>query len=120
MDALMSFKGLVEIAGKFGLVGLILLLWWYDNRQIRQQNEQHKSDLKLVLDGYQADMKEQREMYKNNASLCKDFANIATDLREIVILNTQTMTTVSNEIRQNEFCPMQRVKKEQIIRDSGY
>jgi hypothetical protein len=113
MDSI-GLTSLLEIASKFGLVGIILFLWWYDSRQAKLQDKQHSDDLKLVLDRYQLHMAEQREMYKNNASLCKDFSNIATDLREIVIMNIEKMTRVEEAVRQNQFCPMQRVEKKQI------
>jgi hypothetical protein len=110
-----SLTSILEITSKFGLVGLLICLWWYDARRMEKSEKQHTDDLKLVLDRYQKDMTEQREMYKNNASLCKDFSNIATDLREIVIMNIEKMTRVEEAVRQNQFCPMQRVEKKQIV-----
>ena len=71
-----SLGEIVTLVEKFGVVGLVILLWWLDNRRIWAVMEQNKSD-----------MAEQREMYKTNVSLCRDFSSIASDLREIVILS---------------------------------
>jgi hypothetical protein len=113
----------MKIASDFGLVGFIIFLWWTDGRRIMavlEQDKQHlatildrdaknlaamndryQRDLATVLERYQKDMLEQREMYRNNASLCRDFASIATDLRDIVTLNIQTMTRVGDAVERN-------------------
>lgn len=119
MDSI-GFTTVLDILGKFGTVGLILFMWWYDSKYMREQAAQHKKDLETVLAQYKQDMSEQRKMYENNVKLCESFASISKDLRDIVILNTQQITTMAGEIRQNEYCPMIRVKKEQILQKSGY
>ena len=88
----------LKILSDFGLVGLIVFLWWSDNKRVW-----------AILDQYRLDMDEQREMYKSNASLCRDFASIASDLRDIVSLNIQKMTQIDDAVRQNQFCPMVRI-----------
>ena len=65
---------------------------------------------------YKKDMLEQRKMYESNVSLCRDFASIATDLRDIVTLNIQTMTEVKDGINQNQFCPLVRVDSQKVVR----
>ena len=54
-------------------------------------------------------------MYRANASLCRDFSSIATDLRDIVTLNIQTMSRVDESVRGNQFCPMIRIKNERRV-----
>jgi len=95
---------LLKVLTDAGVIGLILFLWWYDNRRIW-----------VVLKQYQADMVEMRKMYENNVSLCKDFSSVSHDLREVVILNVQQMTTMNDAIRQNQYCPVVRIDKKQII-----
>ena len=96
--------GFFEIFKNFGLVGLIIVLWWMDQKKVYK-----------ILDKYKADMAEQRRMYESNVSLVKDYQSVAGDLKDVVIINTQAMTTLSEQIRQNEFCPMQRVNKKKVI-----
>jgi hypothetical protein len=50
------------------------------------------------MDRYAADMKEMRDMYLTNASLVKRYEEVAGDLREVVILNTQAMTRLVDRI----------------------
>jgi len=99
-----NLVGLFEVFKSFGVVGLVIVLWWVDSKKVYK-----------ILDKYKADMAEQRRMYESNVSLVKDYQSVASDLKEIVILNTQTITQLSEEIRQNEFCPMQRVSKKKVI-----
>ncbi len=58
-------------------------------------------------------------MYKNNVELCEQVTDIAKDLREVVMLNTQQSTVLSEEIKQNQYCPLIRVKKEIVYQKSG-
>jgi ribosome-associated protein YbcJ (S4-like RNA binding protein) len=95
----------LKILGDFGTIGLVIFLWWSDNRRIM-----------TVLNQYKIDMGEQRKMYEANVSLCRDFASIANDLRDIVTLNIQTMTEVKDAVNQNQFCPLVRVDQQKISR----
>lgn len=97
MDSL-SLSGVLKVLADFGTVGLIIYLWWADNKRIWN-----------VMDQYKADMDEQRKMYEANVSLCRDFASISKDLRDIVTLNIQKMTEVDDAVRQNQYCPLVRV-----------
>ena len=125
MDSI-SISNILKIASDFGLVGFIIFLWWTDGKRIMAVLDQGKKDLatvlerdahnlSAVLERYQRDMTEQREMYRNNASLCRDFASIATDLRDIVTLNIQTMTQLNDSVRGNQFCPMMRIREERAL-----
>ena len=111
-----TLAGVLKIAGDLGLVALVIYMWWTDKRQIWAVIDQHKKDMSAVLLQYQQDMVEQRDMYRANASLCRDFASIAGDLRDIVSLNIQKMTQVDEAVRQNQFCPMMRIHKEKSIK----
>ena len=95
----------LKILSEFGVLGLVIFLWWSDNKRVW-----------AVLSQYKSDMAEQREMYRANVSLCKDFSSVANDLRDIVTLNIQTMTQVDEAVRQNQFCPMMRIRKEKTIK----
>ena len=104
MDSI-GLSTVLKVLGDFGIVGLIVFLWWMDNRRIWAVMEQYKSD-----------MAEQRKMYEANASLCRDFASVASDLRDIVTLNIQKMTEVDDAVRQNQFCPLIRVDERKVMK----
>ena len=53
----------------------------------------------------------QKQMYDNNVILLKETQSIAKDLKEIVILNTQTSQKLTDSVEQNQFCPMMRFEK---------
>jgi hypothetical protein len=60
---------------------------------------------------YHADMQEQREMYKNNAELCRRYVQLAEDQRDVIVMNTQAMTRLVSSIDGNQYCPMIRLEK---------
>jgi len=107
MDSI-TLMSVLKVLGEFGTVGLIIFLWWADNRRFQG-----------LLDQYKADMNEQREMYKSNVSLVKKSLEVSADLRDVVILNTQVMQTLCDEIRQNEYCPATRINKKKAYIAGG-
>jgi hypothetical protein len=118
----LSVGNLVKLVTEVGPIGLVIFFWWYDNRRIWIVFEQHKKDIEItrtqladrttvILEQYRGDMLEQREMYRANASLCREYSNLASDLRNIVSLNIQAMTRVDDAVRQNQYCPMVRVDR---------
>lgn len=115
-----SLGAVLKILADFGIVGLVIFLWWSDNKRIWEVIEKHSKDTQSIMDRYQRDMEEQREMYRANASLCRDFSSIAGDLRDIVTLNIQKMTEVDNAVRQNQFCPLIRVDKKKIMQMADF
>ncbi|ESP62816.1 hypothetical protein SMITH_197 [Smithella sp. ME-1] len=111
-----SLGSVLKIVSDFGTIGLIIFLWWQDNRRIENILEKNSKDMAAVLDRYSKDMAEQRKMYESNVSLCKDFASVTNDLRDIVTLNIQTMTECKDSINQNQFCPVIRISKKKAMR----
>ncbi len=95
-----SFKTFIDIFQEFGPFGIVLVLWWYDVKQIRK-----------ILEQYKDDMREMRRMYEDNVALVKDYRDLAGDLKEVVIMNTQAIVGLDKDIVKNQFCPL--VRKEQ-------
>ncbi len=121
-----TLANLIKLVSEVGPIGLVIFFWWYDNRRIWIVFDQHKKDLAaervqladrtaVILEQYRGDMNEQREMYRANASLCRDFASVTEDLRNIVTLNIQAMTRIDDAVRQNQFCPMMRIHDEKVV-----
>lgn len=49
-------------------------------------------------------------MYENNVELVTAYNKLATDLHEVVMVNTRVMTELVQAIRTNQFCPMVRLQ----------
>ena len=47
----------------------------------------------------------------SNVRLVEKYETIATDLKDVVIMNTQAMTKICDDIEKNQFCPMVRLEK---------
>jgi hypothetical protein len=93
----------LEVLRFLGLPGLIVLMWYVDRR-----------DMARVLIQYKDDMKEVRTMYENNARLVKHYEDLAGQLKDVVTLNTQHMQSLTEAVRNNQFCPMLRKKTGEI------
>jgi len=85
---------LIQLAGNIGFGAVVLILWWSDQKTIRK-----------ILDEYKKDMVEQRKMYADNVTLVKQTQEIAKDLKEIYVLNTQALTRVCDFIKSNHGGP---------------
>jgi hypothetical protein len=51
-------------------------------------------------------------MYKNNFKLVEDYAKLAKDLHDVVIMNTTAMTRLIDSIKTNQYCPAVRLEKQ--------
>lgn len=107
---------ILKILGDFGTLGLVIFLWWSDNKRIEKNMTEHNVQITSILNKYKEDMDAQRKMYESNVSLCRDFASVTKDLRDIVTLNIQTMTECKDAINNNQFCPIIRVSKKKALR----
>ena len=47
-------------------------------------------------------------MYENNVDLVKNYEKIAGGLQDILVLSTQTMTSVKLSVDNNLYCPLMR------------
>lgn len=57
-------------------------------------------------------------MYEHNVLLVKDYASLASDLKDIIVMNTQTLTRVCDDVNRNQYCPQVRLKKDASGRES--
>lgn len=85
---------------ELGLPAIIFIVWYFSERSHDRTLEQ-----------YRADMNELRQMYQNNVDLVKAYQMLATDLKDIVILNSQGYQRLSDEINGNQYCPQIRLQK---------
>jgi allophanate hydrolase subunit 1 len=95
-----NLAGLLEIFRAFGLVGVIVMIWYFDSKALRK-----------ILERYKTDMAEQRKMYENNVKLVQSYQALAQDLKDVVIMNTTAMQKMTDAINTNQFCPMVRLEK---------
>lgn len=102
---------LFEFGIQFGLAGVVLILWFLTDRSKTQLMESYRKDVTDILARYGQDIQEIRHMYESNVRLVKAYEEMAKDLHEVVIINTQTMQRVCEEIRTNQYCPAVRINE---------
>jgi len=109
-----NLPGMIAFFQAFGPIGLVALIWYIDMRALRRMHADHKDQVTKILAGYKEDMAETRRMYESNVRLVESYDSLAKDLKDVVVLNTRQMTKLSEEIVQNQYCPVMRVEKRTI------
>ena len=92
-----------NLIANFGLAGAIFVIWWFNYKQTSK-----------ILAAYQKDMAEMRQMYERNVDLVRSYESLAGDLKDVIMMSTQTLTRLNDGILANQYCPMVRINlKEQ-------
>lgn len=107
----LSIIALLGYSAQFGLPGLVLVLWWINDRANQKMIGTYRDDMQKALGEHGKHMEEIRRMYESNVRLVQGYESVARDLKDIVIINTQTMTTLNDNIRNNQYCPRVRLEK---------
>lgn len=107
-----SLEGIVKLVSNFGMPGLVMVLWYLSDKSHDQTLKQYREDILEQRRMYEDGLKEVREMYERNVLLVKDYASVAGDLKDIIVMNTQTMTRLCDDVNRNQYCPMVRLRKE--------
>lgn len=102
----------------FGLVCLIMVFWWLNERK-RAENERkrqealtaYRDDMNKVLQAYGQDLQAVAAFYRDNVKLVESYEKVADSLHDQVILNTQVMQKLTDSICTNQFCPLSRLPK---------
>lgn len=111
MDPVTWGGGMVEIIKTYGAVGClmvcaIILLW-----MVWRMADNYRKDMMTSLSEHRSQMDEVRKMYENNVSLARNYEAIAGDMHNLIVMNTQTLQQLSDEVRQNQYCPYVRLEK---------
>ncbi|MCG8553588.1 MAG: hypothetical protein MI799_24555 [Desulfobacterales bacterium] len=97
-----SYMKILEAVLGLGPIGLVLVFWYFGQQKTDEIQRRADERVQKVMDRYAADMKEMRDMYLTNASLVKRYEEVAGDLKEVVILNTQAMTRLVDRIDKEQ------------------
>jgi len=103
MDGMITFGTMGQIFQAYGPFGILVVVWYFDRRDFAKQIKQHEQY-----------MGEIRRMYENNIELVKGYRDLAKDLKDLIVMNTEVITKQTSAIKQNQFCPVLRVEKKQI------
>jgi len=90
----------VLIGTPFGLVVVIMLFWWL--------NERRASELMRI---YREDVTKVTRYYEENVKLVEALLKIANGFQDTVVLNTQTTQRMVDVCLTNQFCPNARLPK---------
>ena len=107
--------------GLYGLNGLVPIFWYVDHRRMQRKDEEdrkeyaqlretHDKELRMVLEQYKDDVRKVAGFYESNVELVKKYEKLSAELMETIRLNIQVMTQLSDNIRNNLYCPLVREK----------
>lgn len=111
---LVTWPTIIKMLELFGPLGLIALIWFVDTRNFQKLIEERRVETSTILKAYRDDVATVKEMYKSNVRLVESYAGICGDLHDLVVLNVERLSVMTEKIDQNEFCPLQRLKKSKI------
>jgi hypothetical protein len=100
LDTFKDLGVLLQILQSVGPVGLLVYIYWSDQRSIKRIQDEASQRFAAM-----------KEMYESNVTLVKNYESISKALVDLVTLNTQHLTTVEQKIDSNQFCPFTRTKK---------
>ena len=95
-----SLSILLEVFKSFGFAGIIVVIWWIDSKNIRK-----------ILESYRDDTRKAVQRYEDNVRLVTHYEELARDLKDVVMMNTQAMTQNYQAIKTNQYCPQVRLEK---------
>ncbi len=102
---------LIELLGPLGLIAVV---WYMDTRNFQRMLEDNRKETAKILTAYREDVDSIKEMYRNNVKLVEGYESMCKDLHDLVVLNVDKLFTMNEKINQNEFCPLQRLRKTKI------
>lgn len=108
----LSFIKLVEFMTPLGLPGILLAVWYLNERSRSNLLETYRADQQALIQKYGDDVKEVRAMYERNVTLVQAYEALGKDLKDVVIMNTQAMTKACDAIASNQYCPAVRLEKQ--------
>ncbi len=111
---MVTWPAVIKVLELFGPLGLIALVWFVDTRNFQKLIEDRRVETTTILKAYREDVSAVKEMYRSNVKLVESYQGICGDLHDLVVLNVERLSVMTEKIDQNEFCPLQRLKKSKI------
>ncbi|MBI4642489.1 MAG: hypothetical protein HY743_01840 [Deltaproteobacteria bacterium] len=78
----------------------ILTLQQEHRNEILKLQVNHQEQVRAILADYKADMVEQRRRYDNNVLLVKNYQELCSNLKDIVILNSSGFQKLADDINR--------------------
>ncbi len=107
-----SLQTIFDLISGLGLPGVILVLWFFSMKAQEKALQAYRDDTQKTLLQYRENMGEMRQMYESNAELVEDYQSVASDLKELVVMNTTAITRLIESVNGNQYCPKVRLNKE--------
>lgn len=116
----LSFVALV--VSTLGTPGLVIVLWYVDQRrtdrlmtehkkeqlelleELRTDRHQHEREMRDVLDAYREDVRKVTRMYEDNVLLVKGYERISAEHMDTIRLNTQTQAGLQTLLKERQPC----------------
>lgn len=101
-----------EIAANLGVPGLVLVIWYFNDRRYARLMEEAKQQTATILRQYRDDFHAVKQMYENNVELVRNYNSLADKLHNTVLFAASNMQSMEDAIKTNQFCPYVRLEKQ--------
>ncbi len=106
------FTKFLEVGSNFGLPGLILILWYLNDRRYAKLMDEYQKKTAEVLRQYRDDFHAVKQMYENNVELVKGYSSLSEALHDTLLLTASKLQGVEDAVKTNQFCPYVRLEKQ--------
>ncbi|MCE5242489.1 MAG: hypothetical protein ABFD98_15690 [Syntrophobacteraceae bacterium] len=107
----------IKLASGFGIPGIIFVVWYFSEKSHEKTLTAYREDTLRQQKVFQDGLAEVKRMYENNVELVRNYASLAGDQKDVLIMNAQGFTKLSDQVAGNQFCPMVRLKKQSSGRE---
>ncbi len=107
----------VKLAASFGIPGIIFIVWYFSEKSHERTLHAYREDTLRQQKEFQDGLAEVRRMYEDNIELVRAYSSLASDQKDVLMMNAHGFTRLSDRIDTNQFCPMVRLKKQAAGRE---
>ncbi len=98
----LTVPNLLSLLNVLGLPGLIVWIWYVDQKKINEILAQNAA----CLSQYKTDMTEMRKMYESNVVIIKRYNEVTDNYTAMAFKFTETITKLTILIENNMYCPL--------------
>ena len=99
-EAFIALKEFAVILQSGGPWAILFFFWWWSVKESKRWEDRFMAV---------------KRMYESNVRLVEKFEAVASDQKDVIVMNVQALQKLSDQIAQNQYCPHVRIEKKTTI-----